>query len=187
VPRKPRRCGRKKNDLRFAATGPLFQALGVDLTEVEGLDVGTARVILAEVGVDVSRFPTAKPFASWRGLCPNTSKSNLREKRRSPRQGASRLKQALRMGAQSVGRTKTPLGMFYRRIKSRSGGRGACTATAHKLARLVYRMLKYGRAYAKQGMDEYAAKMRADAERSLRKKAAALGFDLTPRPEASAT
>jgi transposase len=186
VPRKPRRCGRKENDLRFAAAGPLFRALGVDLTEVEGIDAGTALVILAEVGGDVSRFPTEKHFASWLGLCPNTSRSNLREKRRSPRQGANRLKQALRMCAQSVGRTMTPLGLFYRRIKSRIGGMGACTATAHKLARLVYRMLKYGRDYVKHGADEYAAKMRADAERSLRKKAAALGFELTPRPAAGA-
>ena len=91
------------------------------------------------------------------------------------------------MCAQSVGRTQTPLGMFYRRIKSRIGGMGACTATAHKLARLVYRMLKYGRDYVKQGMDEYAAKMQANAERLLRKKAAALGFELTPRPAATMT
>src|SRR5262245_1619669 len=187
VPRKPRRCGRKKNDLRFTATGLLFRALGVDLTEVEGIDVGTALVILAEIGVDVSRFPTEKQFASWLGLCPNTARSNLRETKRSPRQGSSRLRQALRMCAQSVGRTQTPLGMFYRRIKSRIGGRGACTATAHKLARLVYRMLKYGRDYVKQGLEGYAAKMRADAERSLRKKAAALGFELTPRAAAGTT
>jgi transposase len=187
MPGKPRRCGRKKNDLRFVATGPLFRALGVDLTEIEGIDVGTALVILAELGVDVSRFPTEKQFASWLGLCPNTSRSNLREKKRSPRQGSSRLRQAFRMCAQSVGRTQTPLGMFYRRIKSRIGGRGACTATAHKLARLVYRMLKYGRAYVKQGADAYATKMRANAERILRKKAAALGFELTPRSEAATT
>jgi transposase len=62
---------------------------------------------------------------------------------------------------------------------------GACTATAHKLARLVYRMLKYGRAWVKQGMDEYAAKVRADAERGLRKKASALGFELAPRTVAA--
>jgi transposase len=185
LPHRPRRCGRKKNDLRFVATGPLFRALGVDLTEIEGIDVGTALVILAEIGVDVSRFPTEKQFASWLGLCPNTARSNLREKKRSPRQGSSRLRQAFRMCAQAVGRTQTPLGLFYRRIKSRIGGRGACTATAPKLARLVYRMLKYGRACVKQGVDEYAAKMQANAERSLRKKAAALGFELTPRAAAA--
>ena len=62
--------GRKSNDVRFEATGPLFQALGVDLTLIEGIDVGTALVILAEIGVDVSRFPTEKHFASWLRLCP---------------------------------------------------------------------------------------------------------------------
>ena len=81
------------------------------------------------------------------------------------------------MCAQAVGRTQTPLGMFYRRIKSRIGGMGACTATAHKLARLVYRMLKYGRDYVKQGMDEYAAKMQANAERHA--------CERKPRPWAS--
>lgn len=186
-PHKPRRHGRKKNDPRFTATGPLFRAFGVDLTEIEGIDVGTALVVLAEIGVDVSRFPTEKHFASWLGLCPNTSRSNPREKKRSPRNGASRLKQASRMCAQAVGRTMTPLGLFYRRIRSRIGGMGARTATAHQLARLVYRMLKYGRDYVKQGMDEYAAKMRANAERGPRKKAAALGFELTPRPAAATT
>ena len=159
----------------------------MDLTEIEGIDVGTALVILAEIGVDVSRFPTEKHVASWLGLCPNTSRSNLRGKRHSPRQGASRIKQALRRCAQAVGRTRTPLGMFYRRIKSRLGGMGACTATAHKLARLVYRMLKYGRDYVKRGLDEYAAKMQANAERLLRKKAAALGFELTPRAAEATT
>ena len=62
--------------MRFDATGPLFRALGVDLTEVEGIDVGTALVILAEIGVDVSRFPTEKHFASWLGVCPRLDRSN---------------------------------------------------------------------------------------------------------------
>jgi transposase len=183
LPDKPRR--RSKNRVQFEATNALFQALGVDLTEIEGIDVGTALVILAEIGVDVSRFPTEKQFASWLGLCPHTSRSNGRDKRRAPRKSANRVKQALKMCAQAVGRTNTPLGMFYRRIKSRIGGRGACTATAHKLARLVYQMLKYGRDYVKQGMDAYAEKMREQAERFLRRKAAALGYDLAPRATAT--
>ena len=158
-----------------------LRALGVDLTEIEGVDVGTALVILAEIGVDVSRFPTEQQFVSWLGLCPRTAESNGQHKRRSPRKSANRVKQALRMCAQSVGHTPTPLGMFYRRIKSRIGGRGACTATAHKLARLVYQMLKYGREYVQQGLEAYAARMRTDAERWLRRKATALGYDLTPR------
>ena len=153
----------------------------MDLTAIEGIEVGTALVILSEIGVDTSRFPTEGHFASWLGLCPKKSTSNGTAKRPTPRKGSGRIKQALRMCAESVGRTMTPLGMFYRRIRSRIGGRGACTATAHKLARLVYRMLRYGTDYVVQGMEEYAAKMRAQAEKLLRKKAAALGFELTPK------
>ena len=74
----------------------------------------------------------------------------------------------------------TPLGLFYRRIRSRIGGLGAVKATAHKLACLVYRMLKYGQDYVTQSMDEYEAKMRANLVKSLRRKAAAMGFQLSP-------
>jgi len=181
---KPRRSGRKPNDLAFDAAGPLFRALGVDLTEVEGIDVGTALVILAEIGVDVSRFPTEKHFASWLGVCPRQHESNGTRKRRGPRKGKNRVAIALRMAAQAVGRTQSPLGLFYRRIKSRIGGQGAVTATAHKLARLVYRMLRYGAEYVKQSMAEYEAKLRASLERHLRTKAAKLGFELVPRAAA---
>src|SRR5262249_11017249 len=73
---RPPRCGRKPNDLSFDACGPLFEALGADLTQIEGIDVGTALVILAEIGVDVSRFPTEKHFASWLGVCPRQHESN---------------------------------------------------------------------------------------------------------------
>jgi len=181
---KPRRCGRKANDLNFEACGPLFKALGVDLTEIEGIDVGTALVILAEIGVDVSRFPTEKHFASWLGVCPRVYESNKTQKKKGPRKGKNRVAIALRMAAQALGRTQSPLALFYRRIKSRIGGKGAITATAHKLACLVYRMLKYGRDYVKQSMEEYEKKIREQLKRSLHRKAAALGFILVPRTPA---
>jgi len=151
---KPRKGGRKQNTLTFEASEPLFKALGVDLTEIEGIDVATALVILAEIGVDVSRFPTEKHFASWLGLSPRQHESNKTKKKRGPRKGKNRIAIALRMAAQGLGRTLSPLAMFYRRIKSRIGGRGAITATAHKLACLVYRMLKHGKEYVKQSLEE---------------------------------
>jgi transposase len=179
---KPRKRGRKSNDVRFEATGPLFQALGVDLTLIEGIEVGTALVILAEIGVDVSRFPTEKHFARWLRLCPPQNQSNQTNRTRRNRKGNSRVTIALRMCAQSVGRTMTPLGLFYRRIRSRIGGLGAIKATAHKLACLVYRMLKYGQEYVTQSMAEYAAKVKANMLKALKRKAAALGFQLSPLP-----
>lgn len=185
VATKPRRRGRKPNDARFDAPTKVARALGVDVTAIEGIDAATALVLLAEIGVDVSRFPTEKHFASWLGLCRRTSRSNKTEKRRTPRKGKNRVAQALRMAAQAVGRTPTALGQFYRRIKSRIGGRGAITATAHKPARLVYRMLKYGTEYVARSLAEYEAKVREKLERSVRRKAEALGYKLVPRCPAS--
>jgi transposase len=182
---KPRRCGRKPNDLTFDACGPLFRALGIDLTRIEGIEVGTALVILAEIGVDVSRFPTEKHFASWLGVCPRQHESNKTKKKRSPRKGKNRVAIALRMAAQALCRSQSPLGAFYRRIKSRIGGKGAVTATAHKLACLVYRLLKFGSDYVQQGMADYEQKIRNQMERALKRKAAALGYELIPRPPSS--
>jgi hypothetical protein len=172
--------------LNFDACAPLFQALGVDLTEVDGIDVGTALVILSELGVDVSRFPTEKHFASWLGVCPRVYESNKTQRKKGPRKGKNRVAIALRMAAQALVRTQSPLALFYRRIKSRIGGKGAITATAHKLACLVYRMLKYGREYVKQSMDEYEKKLREQLQRSLQRKAAALGFELVAKQPAVA-
>jgi transposase len=179
---KPRQRGRKSNDVRFDAKGPLIQALGVDLALIEGIDVGTALVILAEIGVDVSRFPTEKHFASWLRLCPPQDESNKTNRRRGHRKGTSRVTIALRMAARSVGKAMTPLGLFYRRIRSRIGGLGAAKATAHKLACLVYRMLKYGQEYVTQSMEGYEAKLKANMFKALERKAAAMGFQLTPMP-----
>jgi transposase len=179
---KPRKRGRKSNDVRFEATGPLFKALGVDLTLIDGIEVGTALVILAEIGVDVSRFPTEKHFASWLRLCPPQNQSNKSKRRHRDRKRTNRVTRALQMAAQAVGHTKTPLGLFYRRIRSRLGGLGAVKATAHKLACLVYRMLKYGQEYVTQSMEEYEAKAKANMLKALKRKALTMGFRLTPLP-----
>ena len=178
----PRRRGRKSNDVRFDAKDPLFKAFGVDMTLIPGIDVSTEVVILGEVGVDVSRFPTEKHFTSWLRLCPPQDESNRTKRRRHHRKGTNRVAIALRMAARAAGKTATPLGEFYRRIRSRLGGLGAVKATARKLACLVYRMLKYGQEYVLQSMAEYEAKVQENLLRSVQRKAKALGFDLVPTP-----
>ena len=183
----PRPRGRSKNGPRFDATELLFQALGVDLTRLPGVEVATALVVLAEIGVDVSRFPTEKHFASWLGLCPRKGQSNLTAKKGPPRKVRNRLAQALRLAARAAGRTQTVLGTFYRRIKSRIGGKGATTATAHKLAVLIYRMLRHGTEYVAVELDRYEAKMKAQLTAALERKAAALGYRLTPKAETEPT
>ncbi|MBO0701254.1 MAG: IS110 family transposase [Zavarzinella sp.] len=150
----------------------------MDLTQIDGIDVGTALAVLAEIGVDVTRFPTEKHFASWLGLCPRQHESNRAKKKRTPRRGKNRVAMALGMAAQGLGRTQSPLGLFYRRVKGRIAGKGAVTAAAHKLACLVYRMLRYGTEYVRRSLAEYEQKVRAQVERALRRKAAALGYEL---------
>jgi transposase len=130
----------------------------------------------------VSRFPTEKHFTSWLGLCPPQDQSNQTKRRRGHRKNRNRVAIALRMAARSVGKTMTPSGQFYRRIRSRIGGLGAAKAAAHKLARSVYGMLKYGQEYVKQSMEEYESKMKAKLLSVMKKKAAAMGYELTPLP-----
>ena len=163
----------------------VVDTLRATLTPDIGIDVGTAWVILAEIGVDVSKFPTEKHFASWLDLSPHQHQSNRTTKKKT-RRGKNRVGIALRMAAQSLGRTKSWLAQFYQRIKSRIGGRGAIKATAHKLACLVYRMLKYGREYVRKSMEEYERQMKEQAERSLKRKAAALGYELVAKPKPDA-
>lgn len=181
-PERPRLRGREPNDLRFEGTTAVFRAIGVDLMAIEGIDVPTALVILGEVGTDVSKFPTEKHFTSWLGLCPNHQQSNRTIKSRRVRKGGNRVAIALRLAARSLHRSQSALGAFYRRMQSRLGPKGAITATAHKLARYVYALLKHGQAYVSQSLEQYEAAMHERLERALRKKARALGYDLVPRP-----
>ena len=173
--------GRKPNKLRFDGTQLVLRALGVDLTAIEGIEVPTALVIVGEIGVDVSKVPTEKHFTSWLGLCPNHYQSNHTLKSRRVRKGKNRLAIALRLAARSLHRSHSALGAFFRRMNSRLGYKGAITATAHKLARYVDAMLKHGQAYVSQGLEQYEAAMRERMERTLRKKARALGYELVPR------
>ena len=179
----PRKRGHKKNDVRFDAKGPLFQALGVDLTLIEGIDVGTALVILAEIGVDVSRFPTEKHFASWLRLCPPQNESNRTKKRRGRRKGTSRGSHRLAAGrAVEVGKTMTPLGLFYRRIAV-----GLVGSEQSRRPRTSWRVWSTGcsstvKEYVTQSMEEYEAKLKANMLKVLERKAAAMGFQLSPLP-----
>jgi hypothetical protein len=138
-------------DMRAA----LYPKLGVDLTAIEGIGVLTSLVILTEVGPDLSLFPSEKHFASWLGLCPDQRISGGKVLSSRTRRVINRVSDALRMGAVSLERSQSALGAFYRRMKAKLGAAEAVTATAHKLARLIYRLLKHGEAYVRQGMENY--------------------------------
>jgi transposase len=119
---------------------------GVDLTTIEGIAEGTALVILSELGTDMPRWPSVTHFGRWLGLYPQHKLSGGKVLARRVRPGAHRVAVALRLAARTVQPARTALGAFYRRMRRRLGAPKAITATAHKLARLVYSLLKHGSA-----------------------------------------
>jgi hypothetical protein len=151
---------------------------GVDLTVLEGIDETTALVLLSEIGVDVSRFPTEKHFTSWLGLCPQHQGSAGKIRSRRVRRGANRAGRALRLAVQACHRAKHALGAFFRRIQARAGAPKAIVATARKLAERVYRLLKYGEQYVRQEVDAYEAAYRERVVKGLARRAAELGYKL---------
>ena len=157
---------------------PLYQKIGVDLTAIEGIGITTALVILTEVGPDVSRFASEKRFASWLGLCPDNRISGGKVLSSRTRRVVNRVSDALRIAAMTLERSQSAMGSFMRRMKARLGAAEAVTATAHKLARLIYRLLKHGEAYVRQGMEEYERKFQEGKLHRLKKTAAAMGFEL---------
>ncbi len=181
-PRKPRRS-RRRNDLHFEARSLLYEMAAVDLTAIEGIDVNTALVVLSEIGTDMSRWHSERAFGAWLGLAPNPRKSGGKLKSARTRPGVNRAAQALRVVAQTLHKSKSALGAFFRRVAARRGVPKAITATAYKLARIIYAMLKHGQEYAQQSLTEYEAAYRERVVRNLKKKAAELGYELREKGE----
>lgn len=156
----------------------LYRKFGVDLTAIEGIGLTTALVVLTEVGPDVSNFKTEKHFCSWLGLCPDNRISGGKVLSSRTRRVINRVSDALRLAAVTLERSKSALGGFYRRMKGRLGAAEAVTATAHKLARIIYRLIKHGEAYVRQGMEDYEKKYQEHKLHALRKTALRMGFNL---------
>lgn len=173
-----RRKSRRKNQPYFDLRAELIRILGVDLTSIDGIDALTAMTVISEQGFDMSLFPTEKHFTSHLGLCPNNRVTGGKVKRRRTRKVDSRAATALRVAAQALHSSKSALGAFSRRMKARLGPAKATTATARKLAVLIYRMLKHGQDYVDQGQELYEQHYQLQRERGLAKQAQALGFQL---------
>jgi transposase len=178
LPPKARRRRRGENRPTFEVREALYRMAGVDLTVIEGIEEPTALAVLSEIGTDMSRWPTAKHFCSWLGLCPNHRISGGKVLSRRTKPCANRAATALRLAAQALHRSQSALGAFLRRLKARVGAPKAITATAHKLARLVYSMLKHGTAYVTQGVEEYERRYRDRVVRNLTRRACELGYTL---------
>lgn len=178
LPPKPRQRGRGANEPRFDVRQALYYVTGVDLTELDGIAEVTALVVVSEIGLDMSRFPTVKHFCSWLGLCPRWKKSGGRLLSSRTRRGKGRAARALLLAARSLWHSRTPLGSFLRRLKARLGAPQATTATAHKLARLLYQTLSRGQLPVKEDEAAYAQRLRQQAVASLQKRALRLGLQV---------
>jgi len=184
-PAKGKQRGRARNAPKFDLRTQLFKMCGVDLTRIDGIDVSTALAVISETGADMSRFPTVAHFASWLGLCPGTKITGGKLMSGKTKRCANRAAQALRLAAAALRPSQSALGAYFRRMCSRMDKPKAITATAHKLARLVYTMLTKGEEYTDQGQDYYEERYRQRVMHHLAKRAEKLGFQLTPIPNAA--
>lgn len=160
------------------ARSELYRMTGVDLTRIDGIQAYTALKLISEIGLDMTRWPTVKHFASWLGLCPGSKITGGKVKSSKTKPSANRAAAALRLAANSLHRSDSALGAFLRRKKAQLGGPAAITATAHKLARLVYSMLKDGTEYTDAGQDYYQRQYRQRVMKNLTKRARQLGYKL---------
>ena len=167
---------------RYDARGLLFRATGVDLTSINGIEANTALKVIGEIGRDISRWPSVKHFCSWLCLCPGNKKSGGKVLSSKTRRSCNRAATALRMAAQSLERSKTALGAYYRRMKSRLGAPEAITATAHKLARIIYSLMKHGQNYVDLGQEAYEQQYQRRILSTLERRAQQLGFQLVKTP-----
>jgi transposase len=175
--RRPARCG--ANEPPFEIRSPLFALCGgVDLSELPGIGPYGALKLIAEIGLDMRRWATEQHFTAWLTLAPNRRITGGRVLSSRTLPSANRAAKVLRMAAMNLGRSDHALGAFYRRLAARIGKAKAITATARKLAVLVYRMLRYHMPYREMSTADYDEQQRSRILRGLRKRAASLGFEL---------
>ena len=176
--RRPKKA--RRNEPHFDLHTQLYRISGVDLTRIDGIEVLTAQTLISEIGLDMNRWKTEQHFASWLGLCPDNRISGGKVLTRGTRDVVNRAADALRLAAQNLLHSKSALGANYRRLRARLGAPKAITAMAHKLARLVYRMLKFGQQYVDKGMEHYEARCRQQRLQWLQRQARELNLQLVP-------
>lgn len=167
-----------RHEYNFDLTGELIRITGVDLTKIPSIGASTALSIVSEIGLDMTRWKSAKHFASWLGLCPGNKVSGGKRLSGKSKPCKNRVAIALRIAANTLYRSQCAFGAYLRRMKGRLGSPKAVTALAHKLAKLIYMMLRYGTEYVERGVAFYEEMYRARREISLRKKAKEMGYEL---------
>jgi transposase len=168
----------KKHEYQFDVRSELIRSTGVDLTRIPSIGASTALTLISEIGLDMSRWRNSKHFASWLGLCPGNKVSGGKRLSGKTKPCANRAAIALRLAANTLYNSQCAFGAFLRRMKARLGSPKAITALAHKLAKLIYIMLKYGHEYIEKGVEFYEDMYQKRREASLKRKASELGYEL---------
>ena len=171
-----------RNQPGFEIAEELKRVAGVDLTQIDGIKAMTVQTLIAEAGLDMSKWPTEHHFVSWIGLAPRNEVSGGKVLKRKTRKVVSRLATAMRMAATTLRKSDSYLGAQFRRLQARLGPPKTITAMAAKLARLAYRMLKYGQEYVDRGAAQYEEKYRQQKLKMITRQAAQHGFALVPLP-----
>ena len=169
---------RSRNEFHFEGQKMAVSLVGIDLTDIDGFRAGTVLKILAETGWTLEEFSNSKKFCSWLALCPGNNRSGGKNKSGRTRKSASRAAEAFRMAAQSVRRVDSPLGDFYRKMKARLGPAQAVTATAHKMARIFYKLVTEKVVYDPVKLRPNPQKERQKKLNNLLKQARTLGMTL---------
>jgi transposase len=167
--------------LKLDLTEELKRICGVDLTQVIGLNVLSVLIIISEIGLDMSRWRDAKAFCSWLGLCPGNKISGGKVLNSQTAHVVNRVAILLRTLGPTIGKTDTWLGIFHRRMRARLGPAGANTATARKLANLIYHLLKYKEDYIDVDHVLLLEKIRKQRIGRLRKQAEELGLEVVEK------
>ena len=169
---------KSKNAPSFNVCSYLTGMIGADLTAIPGIEANTALKIISEVGLDLSRWKSSKQFASWLGLCPGNKVSGGKVLSGKSKRTGNYAASALRMAASTLHHSQSALGAFYRRLKYRIGAPKATTATAHKLAVIIYNMIQSRTEYVETGADYYEKQYRDRLIKNLSNRAKMLGFEL---------
>lgn len=178
-PKRPRKL--KKHEYQHDFESELIRITGINLTKIPAIGTSTALTIVSEIGLDMSRWPSAKHFASWLGLSPGNKVSGGKKLSGKTKPCANRVAISLRVAANTLYNSDCAFGAFLRRMKMRLGSPKAITALAHKLAKLIYIMLKYGMEFVEKGVEYYEEIYRKRREKSLKRKAEELGYELIPK------
>ncbi|MFN2203900.1 MAG: IS110 family transposase [Caldilineaceae bacterium] len=181
TPPKPPKFKPTGNQIAIDVRNPLQRLLGgVDPLTIVGIGPLTALNLLSETGADMTRWPTEKHFVSWLNFSPGTRITGGKRISGKRPTSTNRASLILRQAASSIGRTRTALGAFYRRIAARRSKAVAVVATARKLACAYYRLLRYGGEYVERGADAAERDYHQRRLSHLERQANSLGFHLQP-------